>query len=409
MRTCYSLLIVFLCLALSSVSAHAFHNGGTGDCDGCHSQANQGTQSDICLGCHEKQGAGPGGPLVSTAEADMPSGTPPRQRTPGGDFGWLRKNYTWMGEDGRTDADKGERHGHNIISRNHDYQADGTNTAAPGGTYPSSKLQCTSCHDPHGRYKRLSDGTITTRQVEVIGSGSYSNSPDPSDGKAVGVYRLLAGAGYSPPNYPGVVFKYNPPAAVAPPDYNRPESASDVRVAYGTGFSEWCENCHEQFHSDSGQLIHPSGKSALFTKQTAEVYNAYNQSGDLTGDKSRSYTSIVPFELGTSDYQVLKQIAGSGSMEGPSGGANIMCLTCHRAHASGWDGMTRWNVKGTFLTSNGQYPGSDRGAGPALCMGRTYAETKAAYNDIPEERLASSMSIVPKWQRSLCNKCHAED
>src|SRR5512143_1360790 len=89
--------------------AYAFHSGGVGECNGCHSMHTPqagGTfllvatdQSSTCLTCHEKTGdTGPTSYHVSSAPSDMPSGTPPKQRTPGGDFGWLKKNYTFTAD-----------------------------------------------------------------------------------------------------------------------------------------------------------------------------------------------------------------------------------------------------------------------------------------------------------------------
>ena len=79
--------------------------------------------------------------------------------TPGGDFAWLKKtmNVTIRGTTA-LDGNRGERHGHNIVAADFGYVADAVLTAAPGGTYPAANLACSSCHDPHGRYRRFADG-----------------------------------------------------------------------------------------------------------------------------------------------------------------------------------------------------------------------------------------------------------
>ena len=41
--------------------------------------------------------------------------------------------------------------GHNVVATDFGLTVDGTNTTAPGGTYPASNLGCDSCHDPHGQ------------------------------------------------------------------------------------------------------------------------------------------------------------------------------------------------------------------------------------------------------------------
>jgi len=114
---------------------------------------------------------------------------------------------------------------------------------------------------------------------------------------------------------------------------------------------------------------------------------------------------MVPFEAGTSDYGLLKRMAKSGgsAAAGPGTSSNVMCLSCHRAHASGWDHAMRWNTKSEFLVFNGEYPGVDTSGVPArIAGGRTRAETQRAYYERPATRFAT-------YQRSLCNKCHAKD
>jgi hypothetical protein len=405
--------------------ADAFHAGGVGDCAGCHTMHNlsggeprsstpnpsfliASDSSSVCLSCHQKTGdPGPAGYHISTAEADMPAGTPPLQLTPGGDFGWLKKTYGWDPGSGEASGQSpGERHGHNIVAADYGYVPDSTLPAAPGGTYGSGILACVSCHDPHGRYRRFVDGTIGTTGLATQTSGSYETSPDPTEKFAVGVYRLLGGRGYKISASAAASFTEDPPAAVVPSDYNRSEESSATRVAYGKGMSEWCRNCHAGMGTGgSGNGGHPAGTAVRFTAEIAGNYNAYLGSGNLNGNSSTSYMSLVPYEMGTADYTLLKKTANrDGSIaSGPDTNSNVMCLSCHRAHATGWDKAARWNMKTEFLVYNGDYPGVDRSDVPArFSQGRTKAETRRAFH----EQSASKLSA---YQRSLCNKCHTKD
>ncbi len=399
----------------------AFHNGGVGPCDACHSMHNgsdlsskslliASDASSVCLNCHERAGAvGPTYFFVSTASSDLLPGLPPRQITPGGDFGWLKKDYFWVPDATQAPLySHGERHGHNITAADYSYMADVTNLTAPEGTYPSTSLACISCHDPHGQYRRNVDGTITTSGSAIQSSGSYASSPDPQIGYSVGVYRMLGGENYQPKSLPGSIpFTYDPPAAVAPDVYNRSEAVTQTRVAYGSGMSEWCQNCHTTMHkifsspTSTTATIHPVGSIAKLGFTDSGNYNAYLKTGDLTGISTMSYLSLVPFEEGTASYAVLKSHAKNDDsyLVGPdSVNAQVMCLTCHRAHASGWDGATRWNTTTDFIVSNGLYAQQGQPYQP-YGQGRTELEAQMAYDGITESRFALN-------QDTLCHKCH---
>jgi hypothetical protein len=363
-----------------------------------------------CLLCHEapRGTSQPKGYCNTTSQDDLLLSLPPAQLTPAGDYGWLKKNYTWQDENGSVGSSPGQRHGHNVVALDFNFIADTGRPVAPGGTYPAGSLSCISCHDPHGNFRRSADGTISSSGLPIIGSGSYSNSPNPDASNSVMSYRMLAGKGYQPKSLPAIAqFTADPPAAVAPPTYNRAETASDTRVAYGSGMSEWCQNCHGQMHSNgtAGGMGHPAGNTAKFSERTASIYNYYVKSGNITGAAGNSYSSLVPYEMGTNDYAVLKEAANSdgSNLKGPTGGSpNVMCLSCHRAHASGWDSMTRWNMQATFLVYDERYPGLDNGASASYAQGRTEAEVRKTFYDRPASRYASH-------QRSLCNKCHGQD
>ncbi|MDA8089790.1 MAG: hypothetical protein M0Z61_06170 [Nitrospiraceae bacterium] len=407
-----------------------FHNGGVGECNGCHTvhrapsiQAGTATQSgpyllrgtdqgSTCLNCHSANQNLPSYQYISTPESLMPPGIPPGQMTPGGDFGWLKKNYTWTsGQSVLTDY--GYMHGHDIVAADYRYAASPVHVTAPGGTYPAASLTCISCHDPHGEYRRTVNGTIVSSGLQnACGSGSYESSPDPTTNCPVGDYRLLGGAGYSPVSIPGFPFTSDPPSAVAPSNYNRPESVTQTRVAYGQGMSEWCANCHPAFLNSqpntSGAYRHPAGNGAKLGF-LANNYNAYVKTGDITGTRQTAYLSLVPFEEGTSDYNILKKHARSDDsyLVGADENSNVMCLTCHRAHASGWDYMLRFDSSfQTFITADpaGQtaWPGTDIVGDNSQAMGRSSRETARTYYDRPATKFTP-------YQRSLCNKCHVED
>jgi hypothetical protein len=423
-----------LCLAVAA-PAQAFHDGGVGACDGCHSMhgspggaGGPGQPSggyllkgndpgSVCLNCHQQQGdIGPTTYHVATADTDMPAGLPPRQLSPGGDFAWLRKTFGWTPTPGgQNQSSPGERHGHSIVALDYPgYFPDNRSSVAPGGSYPSASLSCISCHDPHGKYRRLADGSIATGGLPIVASGSLADSPDPIAGvSAVGVYRLLGGYGYQPRSVAGALaFANPPPAAVAPTSYNRSEAVTQTRVAYGRDMSEWCANCHTGilvggYTENMAALRHPAGNGAILGGTISRNYAAYVRTGKLNGIASQSYLSLVPFEEGHADYRRLKDHARSDDtyLWGPDSGSTVSCLTCHRAHASGFDAGLRFRARGDFITVGDSTTGArwpDPVAEPALAEGRTQAETRAAYYDRPA-------TVFSPFQRLLCNKCHVKD
>jgi predicted CXXCH cytochrome family protein len=406
-----SLMVLTATLLALGVSgmAYAFHSGGVAECGGCHSMhAPTGNsfllvnsdQSSTCLSCHEHQGdTGPSSYHVSTNSADMPAGTAPLQRTPGGDFGWLKKTYNFTVR-GTPTTEEGQTHGHNIVALDHGYVADTTNTTAPGGgTFQASDLACTSCHDPHGKYRRLSTGVIQKDGAPIKASGSYTNATtnEPDATNAVGVYRLLAGDGYSKG---GVTFT-GVPAAKVPSSYNQSEASTQVRVAYGVAttnghvkWGTWCSTCHPNNHSD-GNYVHPVD-TGMSSDKVISNYTKYVKSGDMNGTQATAFTSLVPFATNSGNYTDLATLATvSPTSAGPNSGDQVTCLSCHRAHASGFPFMLRWSMENEFMVVNGAYQTQQRG--------RATLESRAGYYDRLETPTFAS------YQRVLCNKCHAQD
>jgi hypothetical protein len=299
----------------------------------------------------------------------------------------------------------GDNHGHNIIAFDYGYFSDSLLANAPGGSYPSTSLTCTSCHDPHGRYRRNADGSFSTTGKSVQDSGSHVSSPTPDAVASVGSYRLLGGVGYFPKSMgPGFAFTSRPPDAVAPDTFNRSEAVTLTRVAYGWGMSEWCLNCHPTMHTGGTEpLQHPfgPGNGELRRSDVLTHYNQYIKTGDLGGTEATAWLSLVPFEIGTTNYAVMKNIVAVTPTKGPSetdGNPQVMCLSCHRSHASGWDDMTRWNTRSQYVVYNGSYS-QEGSAYQPYGQGRSEQEALRAMYDIPATRFAS-------MQTTLCHKCH---
>jgi hypothetical protein len=449
-------------------SALAFHSGGVAECEGCHTMHNsldgqpmipadvmaanglaqyqagpyllQGNQSENCLNCHQNSSpdspdTGPSGYHISTpADRLLPSDdgrgqtgavpAVPLQMTPGGDFGWIRADVPFAIR-GSPGTNLGHNRGHNIVAPGYGYTADPVKTTAPGGSFDANQLMCSSCHDPHGRARVLDSTNAYEGQVypalggataPIYSSGSYGATT--KTGLAIGVFRILGGQGYAPKSYNAGAFGVPAPVAAAPSTYNRTEATNETVVAYGKGMSEYCANCHPAmlqngYVSGTAMQVHPAGNGAPLGATITANYLAYVKSGDLSATGA-NYTSLVPFETGVDDTAALKAMWGSADGRSGAKGVgpvaeatdNVSCLSCHRAHASGFDSMLRFAHENEFMTiadaaGLAAYDTStvegkiNRGfSGPVAQTNQYYG--RAATTFAPYNRL-------------LCNKCHAKD
>ena len=304
-------------------SAAAFHERGVANCDGCHlSHPAEGgsdtvvpsgeggllkaeSPTDVCLLCHaETLGSVLGGdPLV-----------PPPERGAG--------NFVFLLEDNLNDAPAaprraipGDAAGHNLVAPGHALSADPRYSRAPGGSFPSSEMGCTSCHDPHG---------------------------------AAG-FRMLHGAG---PVMGGVATFSNPAPEADAIDIGSGQESATNHTAYRRGMSDWCANCHGQYHESrsTGGFGHPT--DAPLGVAISQRYNEYRGDADPTGGvAATAYLPEVAFE---------DEGNTTGSTEGPGPASRVMCLSCHRAHATSSPAAGRWDFRVSVLGEDGVESGSYR-------------------------------------------------
>jgi hypothetical protein len=381
---------VMLAIGMSSM-ASAFHGGGVAHCDGCHSMHNSadnpiGTNatanslllkgsdaSSTCLNCHEGTGS------YHTASDTLDA------LGAAGDFGWVKTDYTVIVRNNPV-LNEAENHGHNIVAVDFGYAADlrTDNTQAPGGTYSSSLLGCTSCHDAHGQ---VHDGTKGGSDP-ISASGSYG-APDPTDGSILGNFRLLGDSDYEAGgSADGYNFSNDAPIAVTSNSCNGDYGCD---TAYGSGMSEWCANCHSGFLNVGTKHVAGSGNGIL--NGIGTNYGCYIATGNWDCSQSAtSYDELVPFERGTG---VARTSLSVSDTSGPSAGAQVMCVTCHRAHASGHENSGRWDLGAEFEAE-------------AACLEAIdLPGTEACFYD--STGVVDIAATYGPWQRNLCNKCHVQD
>jgi hypothetical protein len=430
-----------------SATSFAFHSGGVAECEGCHSMHNSfegsanvtgrtfaaGTgpyllkandQAGACLNCHNPATAdtAPSSYHISTAGITPSDSTTPVAMTPGGDFAWLKKTMSFVVR-GSTTTNDGNRHGHNIVAIDFGYAADDSLTTAPGGNYPAGNLACSSCHDPHGKYRRFADDSYATTGLPIFASGSYNNSVSPiASVSAVGAYRILGGNGYLPKSMSAsgaAAFTADPMDVVVASTYNRAETTDQTGIAYGKNVSEWCANCHTGMLSNGytagmAGLRHPAGNNANLTADIIANYNSYVTSGIMTNTATnKAFSTLAPFQTGVSKdrntavsglkAQAKTGTAGASNHLAAATGDNVMCLSCHRAHATAFESMIRWNYAGNEMmtvadASNAAAYDTANGKG----TGYSVAQQQAAY-------YGRQASAFGPNARSFCNKCHAKD
>lgn len=413
------LLMVMIAAAMITLAlggnALAFHGGGVAHCDGCHTMHNSengqpvipadqaastaGTglnsmltigsdPSSTCLSCHQGLGS-----YHVASEA----GEPNPNRNAGGDFYWLQNDYQ-VTIRGNVVERKGEEYGHNIVALDFGYNAStvitpGAPTSAGPTGFPVTDLACSSCHDPHGKIVRT--GNI---YPPIVVSGSYgglTSSGQPVDltTGTMGNYRLLGTTGYNPQG------ALQPFTAAAPIAYaSNGDGYYGSKVDYGSGMSEWCANCHTGFNTTGANAHrHPAANDAHLDGE-ASNYNKYLETGNLTNVQATSYLGLVPFERGV----LYNPMGYVGSLDpqstvGPDNNSNVMCLTCHRAHANGFRNAGRWDFETELLEES--LPGPGTGNYP-------YGLQEGYYYGGSRIDIANYFNVD---QRSLCNKCHIQD
>jgi hypothetical protein len=229
----------------------------------------------------------------------------------GGDFAFLTEDNTNDGHGGASSPIPGRAAGHNVIAPSRGGVVDPVLTHAPGGTYPSGSLGCTSCHDPHGNDD----------------------------------FRLLYGAGHVEAG--NATFTNAAPTAIGITLSSAAVESRTNHTAYQSGMSAWCANCHGDYHQ-SGNLVHPSGVN--MGTDIAQIYNLYNGTASQNGGtQATAYLPEVAFE----DPAMVVN-----STVGPSSSSKVSCISCHRSHASSAANIGRWDFQVTFLSEDADESGS---------------------------------------------------
>ena len=158
-----------------------------------------------------------------------------------------------------------------------------------------------------------------------------------------------------------------------------------------------CSSASTRTRACEYRQTHPVGNNVAQLGGLADNYNRYVKSGDLSADFTSvgggPYLHFVRFERGIKDVTQLHP-TGVEALTGPTTTSNVMCLSCHRAHASAFTYSGAWDFSAEFLAES--HPAN--------------GDTGVIGNDVLNSYYGIFIKdVFGEYQRSFCNKCHIKD
>jgi hypothetical protein len=181
--------------------------------------------------------------------------------------------------------------------------------------------------------------------------------------------------------------------------------------------SEWCANCHTamlqgSYTSGMAGLRHPAGNQATLGATIAANYNAWVRSGVMTNvTTAAAFSTLAPFQLNSLDFAAAKLAARTSTtytnqnMPAAATSNNVSCLSCHRAHATGFESMLRFFYLNEFMTV------ADSANAAIYDSSTTENKINYGYNQTQQQNAYNyrPATVFGPYARSYCNKCHAKD
>lgn len=340
------IIIVSVFLALIILSSLSSVYALTGVCSGCHTMhASQdgvaGTPNDVllnddCLGCHSNGGSSK---ILNNVPQVMHTGT---DDLAGGNFNYLST---------------ADNRGHNIIDlANPDDVLDippggdwgaHASVAAAGGLIDDSKLTCAGTNGCHG-FRDWTGGAPLNSLNSLKGAHHKNISTDniSTADDNYNSYRFLRGVKGYENNVAGSEWQ-NVDAthhneylgSTTPPDptncigCHHGGVSGDIQPQSNT-MSGFCGTCHGNFHLLDG--IGGSFTSPFVRHPTDVVLPA-------TGE----YAAYLTYKISAPVARAAVPSSISGSVT--PGSDIVMCLSCHKAHATEFPDMLRWDMTGMVV------------------------------------------------------------
>lgn len=252
-----------------------------------------------CVGCHSSTNAS----VCITPNINVPNvfhtsaPTCGANGLAGGDF------YYVISDDNK---------GHNILGVTNTDSSHGT--VPPGGSDLGGQLTCSGRYGCHGNI----GSQASVDQMYAIKFSHHDSAPFGGIQSAAKDYRFLL----------GIKGKEDTDWELDNTNTSHNEYKGSIGFSETSSISYLCYKCHGYFHDPNGNFNFQH-KSNVLLPNTAP-YNKYT-----------SYSLMTPIARPEDNYTGSPQVVRPGT-------DIVMCLTCHRAHASPYPNMMRWDYPNSY-------------------------------------------------------------
>lgn len=203
------------------------------------------------------------------------------------------------------------------------------------GLAAGSYLTCAGTAGCHG------DRTQTNNFSAVHGAHHANDAT--IDGLTVGTsFRFLLGVTGTEMNGTTNRWEYHPDSTHHN-EYKGADRSADS-VVDTTTISSLCAQCHGAFHNSAGTYTGVQGiqgSGATMASPWIRHPTDYDMNNKGTGTEYAGYVTYTP--MVPVGHSTLNGTTSDATAYGDTGGAIVMCISCHRAHGSPYADLLRWD------------------------------------------------------------------